>query len=102
MDATVYCTKKNMEKLDKVQSKLIKQCLGLKIWCRTSPLLKAINILPSSLSGQLGSLDLLKNCILNNSLARNFYCYLLNEPRYKVSKTLVDRSNIFVRVTMLI
>ena len=93
--ATVYCTKKNMDKLDKVQSKLIKQCLGLKICRRTSPLLKAINILPASLSVQLDSLDLLKNCILNNSVARNFYCYLLNERRYKVSKTLVDRSNIF-------
>ena len=41
------------------------------------------------------SLDLLKNCILNNSVTRNFYCYLLNEPRYKLFKTLVDRSNIF-------
>ena len=43
----------------------------------------------------MDSLDLLKNCILNNSVAINFYCYLLNEPRYKLSKTLVDRSNIF-------
>ena len=39
--ATVYCPKKNIDKLDKVQSKLIKQCLGLKMWCRNSPL-KAI------------------------------------------------------------
>ena len=54
-----------------------------------------LNILPASLSVQLDSLDLFKNCILNNSVATNFYCYFLNEPRFKLSKTLVDRSNIF-------
>ena len=86
--ASIYCrpTSKYLEKLNKVQSKLIviKQCLGLRMCCHTIPLLKAINILPISLNIHLESLDLLRKCILNNSLARYFYC----EERHKIVKTL--------------
>ena len=69
--ASIYCTSKNLEKLNKVQSKLIKQCLGLRMCCHTNPLLKAINILSISLNIKLESF-VLKKCILSNSLAKYF------------------------------
>ena len=55
--------------------------------CHTTPLLRAINILPISLNIHLESLDLLRKCILSNSLTRYFYC----EERHKIVKTFSGR-----------
>ena len=43
--------------------------------------------IPISLNIHLESLDLLRKCILSNSLARYFYC----EERHKIVKTLSGR-----------
>ena len=82
-----------MNKLDKLQSKLIKQCFGLGSYCHTTPLLKTINLLPVSLNIKLDSLDLLRNCVLSDSITRDFYSNLLHLNNMKLcsSKTLVGR-----------
>ena len=43
--SSVYLNKGNISKLNQLQGKLIKQCLGLGQWCRTRPLLKTMDII---------------------------------------------------------
>ena len=74
---SICINKINMNKLDQQQSMLIKSHLGLKKYCRTSVLLKAIRVAPLSYQVTISNLDLLKKCILNTSLSQSFYCYLL-------------------------
>ena len=67
----------NLKKLDKVQSQIIKKCLGLSSSVRSTPLLLATTHISQSI--RMESLDLLKRCILNDSLTKDFYCYVLND-----------------------
>ena len=78
-----------MDQLDKLQSKFVKQCVGIiSSRCRSSPLLKVLNIIPiSSLISNM-SLDLLRNCIINDSITHGFYCSIFNSS---APKTLVSR-----------
>ena len=91
--STIFCNKECVNKLDKLQSKLIKQCFRLRSYCHTTPLLKTINLLPVLLNIKLDSLDLLRNCILSDSITRDFYSHLLHLNNMKLcsSKTLVGR-----------
>ena len=49
------------------------------------------------------SLDLLKVCLLNNSMTQKFYCMLMNEPtvRQVASKTLYGRVSSYCRINLL-
>ena len=55
--------------------------------------MKALGIEYISSTIKQSSLDLLKVCLLNNSMTQKFYCMLMNEPtvRQVASKTLYGR-----------
>ena len=91
--ASIYINKSQLVNLDKYQVKLIKQCLGLKCRTCTTALMKALGIEYISSTIKQSSLDLLKVCLLNNSMTQKFYCMLMNEPtvRQVASKTLYGR-----------
>ena len=76
--ASIYINKSQLVNLDKYQVKLIKQCLGLKCRTRTTALMKTLGIEYISSTIKQSSLDLLKACLLNNSMTQNFYCMLMN------------------------
>ena len=91
--ATIYMSKMRLQVLNKLQSKLVKQCLGLHKWSRTSPLLKSMNMESISTIVKRKSLDLLKSCLFNTSLCKDFYFEILNSPELKKhsSRTLLGR-----------
>ena len=97
--ASIYINKSQLVNLDKYQVKLIKQCLGLKSRTRTTALMKALGTEYRYISSTIkqSSLDLLKVCLLNNSMMQMFYCMLMNEPtvRQVASKTLYGRVSSF-------
>ena len=66
-----------MIKLDKIQNKFVRQCVGLHKYCHVSPLLKATGILPMSELIVVQTLDLLKMCMLNESVARDLYSEII-------------------------
>ena len=76
--ASIYINKSQLVHLDKYQVKLIKQCLGFKCRTRTTALMKALGIEYISSTIKQSSLDLLKVCLLNNSMTRKFYCMLMS------------------------
>ena len=90
--SSIYITKKNINHLEKLQNKLIRQCIGLHTNSHITPVLKATGISPISTSVGMESLDLIKKCVLNNSIARDFYCKTLFMPAKSIhGKTLSDR-----------
>ena len=91
--ASIYINKSQLVNLDKYQIKLIKQCLGFKCRTHTTALMKALGIEYILSTIKQSSLDLLKVCLLNNSMTQKFYCMLMNEPtvRQVASKTLYVR-----------
>ena len=93
--ASIYINKSQLVNLDKYQIKLIKQCLGFKCRTHTTALMKALGIEYISSTIKQSSLDLLKVCLLNNSMTQKFYCMLMNEPtvRQVASKTLYGRAS---------
>ena len=71
--ASIYINKSQLVNLDKYQVKL-----GLKCRTRTTALMKALGIEYISSTIKQSSLDLLKVCLLNNSVTQRFYCMLMN------------------------
>ena len=65
----------------------------------TTALTKALGIEYISRTIKQSSLDLLKVCLLNNSMTQKFYCMLMNEPtvRQVASKTLYGRMSSYCR-----
>jgi hypothetical protein len=90
--SSIYINKKNIDKLDKLQNKLIRQCIGLKYYCHIKPVLKATGLMPMSSVISKGTLDLLRKCVLNDSLARTFYCKTLFLWEGQTNKTLIGRA----------
>ena len=90
---SVFVSKRNMLELNKLQGKFVKKCFNLGNWCHTQPLLKAMKVLPLSHCIHLGTLDLVKSCIISSSLTKKFYCEmsLLSNSNY-TTKTLVGRA----------
>ena len=68
-----YINKSDVNRLDKLQ-RFIRQCLGLNQACRIKPVLIAATLTPISLLVRKGTLDVLRNCVLSNSLAGSFFC----------------------------
>ena len=81
--------------LDKLQNSLVKKCMGLGQWCHSTPLMNAVGIMPVSVSRDISSLELLKACVLSNSITYGFYCAVLNGTIPLCSKTLAGRSKKF-------
>ena len=71
----------------------------MKCRTRTTALTKALGIEYISSTIKRSSLDLLKVCLLNNSMMQKFYCMLMNEPtvRQVASKTLYGRVSSYCR-----
>ena len=67
----IHINKTNSQTLDRYQGRLMKRLLGLSKWCHSTPLLKATGIMPLSM-------ELLKKCVIDDSIANSFYCYLRN------------------------
>ena len=63
-------------------------------WCRTHPLLKTMDITPMSLSVGIENLDLLRRCLLNDSISQWFYTdlllYLENDQQHAKHKLLEE------------
>ena len=99
--SSIYLNKGNISKLNQLQGKLIKKCLGLGQWCRTCPLLKTMDITPMSLRVGIGNLDSLRRCLLNDSISQKFYTdllfYLENDQQHSCSKTLVSRALFYAK-----
>ena len=78
-------------------NKLIKQCLGLNHRTHSTPLLKALGIESITTSVLRSTLDLLKSCVINNSLTKDFYLMLLSSTDLNqfLSKTLLGRAKTF-------
>ena len=69
---SIFVSKRNMLQLNKLQGKCVKKCCNLGNWCHTQPLLKAMKVLPLSHRIHLGTLDLVKSCIISSSLTKKF------------------------------
>ena len=84
----LYISNVNLKKLDKCQSRIIKQCFGLSQFARTTPLLKATEISTISATVYIQSLDLLKSCVLIDSVAHDLYSFILHRDN---NRTLAGR-----------
>ena len=72
-DITTCHNRTNMIKVNRHQCNLIERHLGLSKWCHSSSLLQVVGILPCQLIDiNLQTMDLLKKCVITNSLARSF------------------------------
>lgn len=89
----IYLSKTAMHKLDKCQAKLLKSILGLYTFCRNTPLLKALNIPKISHTTKSHTIELMRNCMLNNAATREFYSFLRLQPSNMVNKTLFGRAS---------
>ena len=82
----------NMKKLDRQQAKLIKCTLNLNPRrTHTTALLEAIKIPPISKTINIQSLELLRQCLFDDSCCKDFYTYILNENLSLINNTLMGR-----------
>ena len=93
----VNISKTSRNKLDKFQSKLLKSCLGLPKYCRSSDLLIALGVPKIAFLIMATEFDLIFQIFNNSSVSRQFYTHLINcEARSNMSykNTLIDRIKI--------
>ena len=69
----------DLEKMEKIQSRLLKAGIGIHIFCRSSPILKALNVSKIDNVIETSSLKLISAIFSNSSRAKTFYCYLLKK-----------------------
>ena len=74
---SVFLNKGNIKCLDKLQSKFIKMCVGLRKCCHSTSLLQAAGVNTVSTTLQTASLDLLKSCLLSDSITKSSYTELI-------------------------
>jgi hypothetical protein len=92
---TINISKRCMDDLEKAQSKLVKSAMGLHKYCRSSPLLKALQICSVEDSIDSSCLGLVKSIFHDNSRARNFYIHLID---MQLSGNLDKHCNLITRV----
>ena len=92
---TMFVTKKSIELLDKLQSRLIKTCLGLHKFCKSTPILRALHVPTITETIEASNLQLLRSILHNSSRAKIFYTYLItntNSPNTRLAHhNLVSR-----------
>ena len=76
---SVYIDKKSVDELDKIQSKLLKSVLGLKSYCRTTPVLNALKMNKISTTVEIDELNLLRTMLHSTSRASIFYKHVFNQ-----------------------
>ena len=69
----------DLEKMEKIQSRLLKARIGIQKFCRSSPFLKALNVSKIDNVIETSSLKLISAIFSNFSRAKTFYCYLLKK-----------------------
>ena len=67
----------DLEKMEKIQSRLLKAGIGIHKFCRSSPILKALNVSKIDNVIETSSLKLIS--AIFSSRAKTFYCYLLKK-----------------------
>jgi len=78
-------SKKAIESLQKRQIKLLKAALGLKSYCRNTPILQAINITRISQFIRESQGDVMKSLIRNETKCLTFYCYILSLRQFDIN-----------------
>ncbi len=73
----VYQGKTVMQDVEMLQSKLLKSSLGLKRYCRNTPLLQALKIQHVCRSVEIQELILFKSMLLSSSRSHKFYQFIL-------------------------
>ena len=71
----------DLEKIEKIQSRLLKAGMGIHKFCRSSPILKALNVSKIDNVIETSSLKVISAIFSNSSRAKIFYCYLLKKHR---------------------
>ena len=74
----VYQNKAALEATEKLQCKLLKAALGLKRYCKNTPLLEALKIPRISTSVEIQELVLFRSMFLSTSRTSQFYHFLLS------------------------
>ena len=77
----VKLTSSSLSDMEKTQSRLLKTGFGLHKFCKSSPLLKALNVHKIESNVDISTLNLVSSVFNNQSRARSFYVYLLNVYR---------------------
>ena len=91
--SSVFITRTNFQSLETVQNKCVKLCLGLGRSCHTRDLLNATGTPSVTQTINSATLELLRSCILSDSITSAFYCELLNTRSSPMNnKTLVGRA----------
>ena len=88
-------SKKYLNDMEKCQSMVLKSGLGLHKYCKSTPLLKAVNVHRIKTTLDITSLDLVKSIFNNVSRARTFYTHLLcrqERGELKGHKNLLTRA----------
>ena len=88
--ACLSLSKKALNLLEKCQSKLLKTALGLKAYCRNTPLFKAINIKCISQTINENQRDILKSCMRTDSKGLQFYAYILCRKVFMMKIILLE------------
>ena len=81
--------------MEKLQTKLLKANVGLHKYCKSTPVLKALNVHKIETTVEISSLDLIRTIFCNTSRARSFYSHLLN---MHVCGKLIGHTDLIARV----
>ena len=65
--------------MEKIQSRLLKAGIGIHKFCRSSPILKALNVSKNDHVIETSSLKLISAIFSNSPRAKTFYCYLIKK-----------------------
>ena len=75
---TVTINKTCLRDLEKIQGRLVKSMVSVHKYCRTTPILSAMNICSIESSVEMFNLELMRNIFNSQSRARSFYIHSLN------------------------
>lgn len=88
---SIHINASNLNLLKRTQGNLIKAALGLRKSCRTTPLLRALNIQSVTQVLELSLLNLFKSCLISDSATSTFYSYICSKSAKHYMGTIIDR-----------
>ena len=77
--SSVHINKESMLKMEKLQAKLLKTSICVHKFCKSSPILQALNICKIESIIDLNSLELTRSMLSSSSRARPFYIHLIKQ-----------------------
>ena len=75
---TCFISESTLRELEKLQGRLVKSMVGTHKYSKNTPILKALGISTVQSSVEVANLELIRSVFKNNSRARCFYLFLLN------------------------